>query len=79
MVAAKLACNIVAPALVFAGVHYPSRNQMLGCGLLGLAWAFFYLRDRNLYPLGLFHGWIATLFYFWYEQADPLVGTLSGY
>ena len=36
MVAAKLACNIVAPAIVFAGVHYPSNWQMGACGLLGL-------------------------------------------
>merc|ERR1712187_76218 len=58
-------CTFV-PALIFAVVHYPHSWLMAATGLLGLFWAPLYLHCRNLWPLGLYHGWIGTLFYFWF-------------
>jgi len=61
-------CN----AAIFSAVHYPHQWLMLATFLLGLPWSLFYLKQRNLFPLGLYHGVVGSCFYFWWLQQDPL-------
>jgi len=76
-----MVCTMV-PAGAFSLVHYPhcapDGGLMAATGLLGLLWAPLYLKDRNLLPLGLYHGWVGTLFYFWFLQGDPIQRITSG-
>jgi len=64
---------IVTPicGLLFGIVHLPDL-RLAGCTfLLGLVFTPIYLKWRNLWPLGLYHGWLGVLFYFWILRRDP--------
>ena len=68
---------VVASALVFASAHLPAADITLATFLLGMAFTPIYLRFRNLWPLGLYHGWLGLAFYFWVVARDPLEKVLS--
>lgn len=57
---------------LFSLVHVGNPLLMLATALLGALFVMLYLRFRNLWPLGLFHGWLASLFYLWFLHRDPL-------
>jgi hypothetical protein len=50
---------------------------MLATFGLGLVYIPLYLRYRNLWPLGFYHGWLGTLFYLWVLGRDPWVETFG--
>ena len=50
---------------------------VLATALLGLVFTPIYLRWRNLWPLGLYHGWLGALCYFWVIGRDPLLEILG--
>ena len=58
---------------LFALVHCPDWWLMLATGLMACFFIPFYIRDRNLWPLGLYHGWLGTFFYLWVLGRDPWV------
>jgi membrane protease YdiL (CAAX protease family) len=62
---------------LFAIVHVPEIPLMLTTFGLGLVYIPIYLRYRNLWPLGLYHGWLGTLFYLWVLGRDPWVETFG--
>ena len=62
---------------LFAIVHVPEAPLMLATFGLGLVYIPLYLRHRNLWPLGLYHGWLGTLFYLWVLGRDPWVETFG--
>lgn len=62
---------ILATAVLFSVVHYPSGWLMLGTFVLAIFYGFVYLKERNLYVLGLFHGWLGALFYYTVVGSDP--------
>lgn len=39
--------------------------------MMGLAFTPMYLRHRNLWPLGIYHGWLGVLTYYWVLARDP--------
>ena len=45
--------------------------------LLGLAFAPLYLRYRNVWPLGLYHGWLGTLLYYQVLGEDPFLRVMG--
>jgi membrane protease YdiL (CAAX protease family) len=55
----------------------PEIPLMLTTFGLGLVYIPLYLRYRNLWPLGLYHGWLGTLFYLWVLGRDPWVETFG--
>ena len=58
--------------LLFSLVHYPDGwLLMLATGVMACFFIPCYLRDRNLWPLGLYHGWLGTFFYLWVLGRDP--------
>lgn len=59
--------------ILFALVHFPDWWLMLATGLMACFFIPFYIRDRNLWPLGLYHGWLGTFFYLWVLGRDPWV------
>lgn len=58
-------------ALLFSTVHLPSLLLVAGTFILALFYIRVFLIYRNLFPLGLFHGWLGALFYFWVLNRDP--------
>lgn len=51
-------------SVLFSVVHYPSLMLMGGTLLLAILYSVVYLKTRNLYVLGIFHGWLGALFYY---------------
>ena len=64
-------------AVLFATVHLPDLALSFATLLLGFAFTPIYLRWRNLWPLGLYHGWLGVFMYFWVLKRDPWMELLS--
>jgi uncharacterized protein len=58
-------------AALFASVHLPNWKLTAGTFALGLAFTPIYLKHGNLWPLGLYHGWLGALFYFFVLERNP--------
>ncbi|WP_299125222.1 CPBP family intramembrane glutamic endopeptidase [uncultured Winogradskyella sp.] len=58
-------------AILFSVVHYPSVWLMIGTFILALFYGYVYLKVKNIYALGLFHGWLGALFYYTVVNQDP--------
>ena len=58
-------------ALLFSVVHFPSIWLMIGTFLLALFYGYVYLKIKNIYAMGLFHGWLGALFYYTVVNRDP--------
>jgi hypothetical protein len=57
---------------LFSVVHVGNAFLVPATALVGAAFVLLYLRFRNLWPLGLFHGWLGSMFYLWILQRDKL-------
>lgn len=55
---------IISTALLFGLIHYPFTLLMIGTFFLALFYTYTFLRFRNLYVLGFFHGWLGAFFYY---------------
>jgi membrane protease YdiL (CAAX protease family) len=64
---------ILFSAILFASVHYPFVWLMIGTFILALYYGWIYLNERNIYVLGLFHGWLGGLFYYAVLGRDPFL------
>ena len=62
---------IVITACLFSIVHFPSIWLMIGTFILALFYGYVYLKMKNIYVLGLFHGWLGALFYYTVVNRDP--------
>ncbi|MBC8426535.1 hypothetical protein H8E07_20660 [bacterium] len=62
---------VLLTALVFAVAHAPSLPLALAAFFLAAVTTAVYLRTRNLWALGLFHGWFATGLYYFVLGRDP--------
>jgi hypothetical protein len=61
----------VLAALLFGAVHLPDIRLAAATCALGIVFTLIYLRWRNLWPLGLYHGWLGVFFYYWMLGRDP--------
>ncbi|MCB0460874.1 MAG: CPBP family intramembrane metalloprotease [Flavobacteriaceae bacterium] len=68
---------ILFSAMLFSIVHYPIGWLMIGTFILAIFYGYIYLRNRNLYVLGLFHGWLGGLFYYTVLNTDPFLQTFG--
>lgn len=68
---------LIGTAVVFAGVHYPDRWLIIGTFVLALFYGYIYLRQRNLYVMGIMHGWLGALFYYTVVDRDPFIGVFG--
>ncbi len=64
---------ILFSALLFASVHYPFMLLMIATFILAIFYGLIYLTERNIYVLGLFHGWLGGLFYYTVLDRDPFL------
>ncbi len=59
---------------LFGLVHLPDLPLSGATFLLGSVFTLIYVRTRNLWPLGLWHGWLGACFYLWVLGVDPWAG-----
>ncbi|MEO9872135.1 CPBP family glutamic-type intramembrane protease [Ekhidna sp.] len=62
---------IIITSILFGILHYPDWWLVLGTFILALFYTYTYLKNRNLYVLGFFHGWLGALFYYTVVDKDP--------
>lgn len=58
-------------AVLFGSVHLPSWKLAAGTFALGAVFTSIYLKHRNLWPLGLYHGGLGVFYYFWVLNRNP--------
>jgi hypothetical protein len=64
--------------VMFSLVHVPDGLLLTAAtGLMATLFIPCYLRDRNLWPLGLYHGWLGTFFYLWVLGKDPWISVFG--
>lgn len=63
--------TVLVTALSFGLVHWPDRFLMAATCVLALVFTPIYLRHRNVWPLGIVHGWLGVLAYYWLLGRDP--------
>jgi len=61
---------VMVVAAVFGLLHVYNWKLVVATFLLELVIVPLYLRFRNLWPLGVLHGWLGGLFYLWVEGRD---------
>ena len=71
------AAAIMIAALLFGIIHYPFMWLALATFLLAIFYGMIYLKERNLYVLGIFHGWLGGIFYYTVLNRDPFVETFG--
>jgi len=58
-------------AILFGVVHWPDRFLMPATFTLALVFTPIYLKQKSILPLGLCHGWLGVLAYYWLLGRDP--------
>lgn len=66
----KSSTIIILTAVLFGLVHYPYYWLVAGTFILALVYGFVYLKARNVYVMGLFHGWLGGLFFYTVVNRD---------
>ncbi|MBN1415214.1 MAG: CPBP family intramembrane metalloprotease [Bacteroidales bacterium] len=61
---------ILLTSLIFSMVHYPSFFLMIFAFIMQLIFTAVYLKWRNLWTLGLIHGWVGTFLIFCVLKRD---------
>jgi len=65
-------------ALLFGLVHAPDWPLVGLCAVAGLFWTRLFFKTANLIPLGLSHGWLGALVYYWVLERDALSAVFPG-
>lgn len=64
---------ILITSTLFAAVHYPYWWLVVGTFILALLYSYIYLQKKNLFALGLYHGWLGAIFFYTVVGRDPWV------
>lgn len=64
---------ILLTALLFGLIHLPYLLLAIGTFLLALIYTYTFLKYRNLWWLGIFHGCIGAFFYYWVLGRDTFL------
>lgn len=57
-------------ASLFGIIHYPSFLLIVGTFTMSLVYLFTFTKYKNIYVLGLFHGWLGGIFYYFVLGRD---------
>ena len=64
---------IIITSILFSIVHYPSTMLIIGTFLLAIIYTIEYLKERNLWVLGIYHGWLGCFYYYLVLNRDPFI------
>ena len=70
---------ILIAAILFGLIHYPYNWLMVGTFVLAIFYGYIFLRERNVYVMGLFHGWLGALFFYTVVGRDPFMEVFGKY
>ncbi|MDW3652821.1 MAG: CPBP family intramembrane glutamic endopeptidase [Bacteroidia bacterium] len=62
---------VILTAFLFAIVHYPFPLLIAGTFVLALVYVLVYLKSRNLWVLGMYHGFLGAVFFYSIMERDP--------
>jgi membrane protease YdiL (CAAX protease family) len=62
---------IMVTALLFGLLHYPSWWLISGTFVLAIFYGYIYLKARNVFVMGIFHGWLGALCFYTVIGRDP--------
>jgi len=65
--------SIFITAFTFGIVHFPYYQLIVGTFILAIIYALVYFKYRNLWVLGIFHGWLGSFFYFFVLGRDAWI------
>jgi len=68
---------ILLSALLFGAIHYPFLWLMIATFIVAIFYGWIYLSERNIYVLGVFHGWLGGIFYYTVLERDPFLETFG--
>jgi membrane protease YdiL (CAAX protease family) len=63
---------VLLTSLLFALLHYNSTPLMIYTFVMEVVFVIAYFKWRNLWALGLFHGWVSSFFLFFVQKRDLL-------
>jgi membrane protease YdiL (CAAX protease family) len=66
-------------ALLFGLVHYPYWWLVGGTFVLAMFYGYIFLKQRNVYAMGIFHGWLGAIFFYTVVGRDPFMEVLGKY
>lgn len=64
---------IILTAILFGALHYPYYWLIAGTFVLALFYGYIYLQARNIFVLGIFHGWLGAVFFYTVVGRDPFM------
>ena len=64
---------IIISAILFSAIHFPNHWLMLGTFALAMFYSFIYLKKKNLWVLGILHGWIGAIYFYTIVDRDPFL------
>jgi hypothetical protein len=64
--------------VLFGLVHLPHLALAIATAVVGAVFALIFLRWRNIWALGVCHGWLGVFFYFWVLGRDPWLQIVAG-
>lgn len=67
----KTGFAVVAGVVLFGLVHYPRWIEVIATAGMAAVFIPLFLNDRNLWPLGLYHGWLGSFFHVWVLGRNP--------
>lgn len=70
---------ILGASTLFALIHYPHLWLVSGTFLLALFYGYVFLKERNIYVLGILHGWLGALFFYTVLNRDPFNEVFARY
>lgn len=65
--------TLIFPAALFGLIHYPSGWLIAATFVLAIFYGLIYVKERNIYALGIFHGWLGGFFYYTVLNRDPFM------
>ncbi len=68
---------VIFSAILFGLIHYPFGWLIAATFILAIFYGLIYLKERNIYALGIFHGWLGGLFYYTVLNRDPFIETFG--
>ena len=57
---------------IFGLLHYGDEKLLKSSIIIGGFWTYFYIIDKNIIPLGIYHAILATIYYFWIKNENIL-------
>lgn len=64
---------VCSTAVLFGAIHYPSTMLMAATFVMAIVYTLLYLKEKNIWVLGIYHGSLGALFYFLVLGKDPIL------